>query len=135
MPESIKFVFSGTLKPWVGGKDLILHTIGDIGVDGALYKAMEFSGEVIHELSMADRFSMTNMAIEAGAKNGIFPVDRRTIEYVEESSKSFRRKDQYTIYESDPDATYKNVREYNLKDLESQVAFPHLPENTKNISN
>ncbi len=131
VPESIKFIFSGTLKPWVGGKDLILHTIGDIGVDGALYKAMEFTGEVIHELSMADRFSMANMAIEAGAKSGIIVPDALTEHYVHERVQSNYQIKRVT---SDDDATYSEIKEYNVDQLEPQVACPHSPENVKNVS-
>lgn len=131
VPESIKFIFSGTLKPWVGGKDLILHTIGDIGVDGALYKAMEFTGEVIHELSMADRFSMANMAIEAGAKSGIIVPDVMTEHYVRERVQSNYQINRVT---SDDDATYSEIKEYNVDQLEPQVACPHSPENVKNVS-
>ncbi len=131
VPESIKFIFSGTLKPWVGGKDLILHTIGDIGVDGALYKAMEFTGAVIHELSMADRFSMANMAIEAGAKSGIIVPDVMTEHYVRERVQSNYQINRVT---SDDDATYSEIKEYNVDQLEPQVACPHSPENVKNVS-
>ena len=131
VPESIKFVFSGTLQPWVSGKDLILHTIGDIGVDGALYKAMEFTGEVIHELSMADRFSMANMAIEAGAKSGIIVPDVLTEHYVRERVQS---NCQINRLASDDDAPYTEVKEYNVNQLEPQVACPHSPENVKRVS-
>ncbi|HEY8464589.1 MAG TPA: 3-isopropylmalate dehydratase large subunit [Bacillota bacterium] len=129
VPESIKFIFYGKLPRWVGGKDLILYTIGQIGVDGALYQAMEFTGETIANLSLADRFTMANMAIEAGGKNGIFPVDQKTLEYVKT-----RAKREYTVYQSDPDARYHKVYEWDVSQLEPQVAFPHLPENTKPIS-
>jgi 3-isopropylmalate/(R)-2-methylmalate dehydratase large subunit len=131
VPESIKFIFTGTLKPWVSGKDLILHTIGDIGVDGALYKAMEFSGEVIHELSMADRFSMANMAIEAGAKSGIIVPDVLTEHYVRERVQSNYQTNRLT---SDDDATYTEIKEYSVDQLEPQVACPHSPENVKKVS-
>ena len=134
VPESIKFILKGKLKKWVSGKDIILKIIGDIGVDGARYMSMEFSGDGIRELSMDNRFTIANMAIEAGAKNGIFPVDEKTISYVKEALKSGRRKDDYTIYESDPDANYSKTIEYNLQDIEPQVALPHLPENTKPVS-
>ncbi len=134
VPESLKFVLKGSLRQWVSGKDIILKIIGDIGVDGARYMAMEFSGDGLTNLSMDNRFTIANMAIEAGAKNGIFPVDDKTIEYVKESTKSGRRKDSYKIFESDKDAQYMKVYEYSLNDIEPQVAFPHLPENTKNIS-
>lgn len=130
VPESIKFVFNGDrLNKWVSGKDLILYAIGDIGVDGALYEAMEFTGPAIRNLSMDGRFTMANMAIEAGAKNGIIAPDQTTIDYVES-----RAKRPYKIYESDDDATYARVIEYDVADIEPQVAFPHLPENTKPIS-
>jgi len=134
VPESIKFVLKGSLKDWTSGKDIILKIIGDIGVDGARYKAMEFAGEGIERLSMDSRFTIANMAVEAGAKNGIFPVDSKTIEYIKEATKLKRRKDNYKIYESDPDAVYSKIYEYNLEDIEPQVSFPHLPENAKGIS-
>ncbi len=129
VPESMKFVFYGKLPQWVSGKDLILHTIGDIGVDGARYMSMEFTGEVISGLSMDNRFTMANMAIEAGGKNGIFAVDEKTLEYVKN-----RAKRPYTVYESDPDAKYVEVREYDVTGMEPVVAFPHLPENTRPVS-
>jgi 3-isopropylmalate/(R)-2-methylmalate dehydratase large subunit len=129
VPESIKFVFHGKLPRWVGGKDLILYTIGQIGVDGALYQAMEFTGETISSLSMEGRFTMANMAVEAGGKNGIFHVDEKTLEYVKG-----RTKRNYTIYNSDPDAKYAKVYEWDVSKLEPQIAFPHLPENTKPLS-
>ncbi|KXS43097.1 MAG: 3-isopropylmalate/(R)-2-methylmalate dehydratase large subunit [Candidatus Frackibacter sp. T328-2] len=129
VPETIKFVYTGELNEWVGGKDLILYTIGDIGVDGALYKAMEFSGEVIENLSMDHRFTMSNMAIEAGGKCGLIEPDQTTIDYIED-----RAQREYTLYESDEDAEYEEVIEYDVSEIEPQVAFPHLPENTKGIS-
>lgn len=129
VPESIKFVYTGKLNKWVSGKDLILYTIGKIGVDGALYCSMEFTGEVIESLPMADRFTMCNMAIEAGGKNGIIAPDDITMEYVNQ-----RAKRDYKIYASDPDAKYKEVIEIDCSALEPQVAFPHLPENTKPLS-
>jgi len=129
VPESIRFVYHGTLKKWVDGKDLILHTIGDIGVDGALYKAMEFSGETIDQLPMSGRLTMANMAIEAGAKNGIFEPDQTTEKYLEG-----RARRPYKIFRSDADALYADVREYDVGRIEPQVAFPHLPSNTKAIS-
>ncbi len=130
VPESIKFVYNGEqLNEWVSGKDLILYTIGDIGVDGALYEAMEFTGPAIRNLSMDGRFSMANMAIEAGGKNGIIEADQTTIDYVEA-----RAKRPYKVYKSDEDAKYERVIEYDVADIEPQVAFPHLPENTKGIS-
>jgi 3-isopropylmalate/(R)-2-methylmalate dehydratase large subunit len=134
VPESIRFVLKGTLPRWSSGKDLILKIIGDIGVDGARYRAMEFTGEGVEPLTMDNRFTIANMVIEAGAKNGIFPVDARTIAYVEESTKEARRRDPYRVFESDPDARYVQEYEYRLDQIEPQVAFPHLPENTRGIS-
>lgn len=128
VPPSIKFIYYGKLQPFVGGKDLILYTIGQIGVDGALYAAMEFTGETIAALGMDDRFTMANMAIEAGAKNGIFAVDERTIEYV-----TGRYKKPYTIYSSDPDAEYRQTYQWDVSTLEPQVALPHLPENVRPV--
>ena len=125
VPSAIKVELKGELKPWVSGKDVILHLIGLIGVDGALYRSLEFMGEGVKSLSMDDRFSIANMAIEAGAKNGIFPVDEKTIAYMEEHSTK-----KYTIYESDEDAETITI---DLNTLESTVAFPHLPENTKTV--
>ena len=129
VPPTIKFVYHGKLSQWTGGKDLILHTIGAIGVDGALYSAMEFTGEAVGTLSMDGRFTMANMAIEAGAKAGIFGVDDKTIGYVRP-----RAKHPYKVYESDKDAEYARVVEYDVSRLEPQVAFPHMPSNTKPIS-
>src|SRR3989338_3700574 len=129
VPESMKFIFHGKLNKWVDGKDLILYTIGDIGVDGALYRAMEFCGPAIERLSMDSRLSMCNMAIEAGAKNGIIAPDKTTKAYVDK-----RAERPYKFYASDEDAVYSDVREYDCSKIEPQVAFPHLPENTKNIS-
>ncbi len=129
VPPTIKFVYHGKLKKWVGGKDLILYTIGDIGVDGALYSVMEFSGEAIDSLSMDDRFTMANMAIEAGAKAGIFKVDGKTLKYVKT-----RTHRPFVIYESDGNAQYAKVVEYDVSQIEPQVAFPHLPSNVKPIS-
>jgi 3-isopropylmalate/(R)-2-methylmalate dehydratase large subunit len=129
VPESIKFIFYGKLPRWVGGKDLILHTIGDIGVDGARYMSMEFCGEVIDQLSMDNRFTMANMAIEAGGKNGIFPVDDKTLAYV-----NARAKREYQVYAADADAVYAEVKEYDVSRLEPVVAFPHLPENARPVS-
>jgi 3-isopropylmalate/(R)-2-methylmalate dehydratase large subunit len=129
VPASMKFVFSGKLRPWVGGKDLILYTIGRIGVDGARYKAMEFTGDVIDSLSMADRFSMCNMAIEAGAKVGIVAPDSITEEYV-----SARAKRPYKFYSSDSDAAYEAVHEWDLSNLEPVVALPHSPQNVKQVT-
>jgi len=129
VPETIKFVYYGKLKPWVSGKDLILHTIGDIGVDGANYMAMEFSGEVISKLPMAGRFTMANMAIEAGGKSGIIEPDEITLEYLHR-----RARREFKIYKSDSTAKYKEIKEYNCSQIEPQVAFPHLPSNTRPIS-
>lgn len=129
VPESMKFIYHGKLRPWVGGKDLILYTIGDTGVDGALYRSMEFTGEAIENLSVEGRLTMCNMAIEAGAKNGIVPPDARTKDYVEK-----RAKRPYHFYTSDPDASYVEVREYDVSKIEPQVAFPHLPENSHPVS-
>jgi len=128
VPESMKFVLTGALKPWVSGKDLILYIIGRIGVDGARYRAMEFSGETVGALTMADRLTMANMAIEAGAKNGIFPVDEATRTYVAE--RSDRR---YVADPPDPDAAYRDVLEIDCSAIEPQVAFPHLPSNVRGI--
>lgn len=128
IPSAIKFVLTGKPAKWVSGKDVILHIIGLIGVDGALYKSMEFVGDGIANLTMDDRFAMANMAIEAGAKNGIFPVDDQTVEYMKEhSTKEFK------TYEADEDAEYDEVYTIDLSTLKSTVAFPHLPENTKTI--
>ncbi len=129
VPESIRFIYTGKLPKWIGGKDLILYTIGQIGVDGALYQAMEFTGEAISALSMEGRFTMANMAIEAGGKNGIFAVDDKTIEYVKGRSNR-----EYTVYNSDPDAKYAKTYEWDVSKLEPQIAFPHLPENSKPLS-
>lgn len=128
VPSALKFVLKGKLQKWVSGKDVILHIIGMIGVDGALYKSMEFVGDGIKNLSMDDRFTMANMAIEAGAKNGIFPVDEKTLEYVKVHSTK-----EYTIYEADEDAEYDAVYEIDLSTIRPTVAFPHLPENTRTI--
>ncbi len=129
VPQSIKFVIYGKLKKWVSGKDLILNIIGRIGVDGALYQAMEFTGETISKLPMADRFSMANMVIEAGAKNGIFAPDAITKEYIKN-----RAKRPYKFYASDADAGYSQIIEIDAGKLEPQVAFPHLPSNVKGVS-
>lgn len=128
VPESMKFVFNGRLRKWVSGKDLILRVIGDIGVDGALYRAMEFTGKVIERLSMESRLALCNMAVEAGAKSGIIAPDAITKAYVEK-----RAERAYKFYASDPGAEYCDVREYDCADIEPQVACPHLPENTKNV--
>ncbi|NLZ81953.1 MAG: 3-isopropylmalate dehydratase large subunit [Clostridiales bacterium] len=126
VPSAIKFVLTGRLGKWVSGKDVILHIIGKIGVDGALYKSMEFTGDGIEHLTMDDRFTIANMAIEAGAKNGIFPVDAKTVSYIEDHSVR-----DFVFYEADEDAEYDQVIEINLSELQLTVAFPHLPENTK----
>jgi 3-isopropylmalate/(R)-2-methylmalate dehydratase large subunit len=128
VPEAIKFVLKGSLSTWVSGKDVILHIIGMIGVDGALYKSMEFCGEGLSSLKIDDRFTIANMAIEAGAKNGIFEVDEKTIEYIKEHSNR-----EYSIYKADEDAEYSRVIEINLSSIRPTVAFPHLPENTRTI--
>ena len=130
VPPTIKFVYDGTLSKWVGGKDLILYTIGDIGVDGALYAAMEFSGEAIEELSMDGRFTMANMAIEAGAKAGLFHVDNKTQLYI----KSRAQRDFYLVYEPDIDAEYARVMEYDVSNIEPQVSLPHSPANAVPVS-
>lgn len=129
VPESMKFVYHGTLPPWVGGKDLILYTIGQIGVDGALYMAMEFTGPVIEKMGMDGRFTMANMAIEAGAKNGIIAPDEITRQYVEG-----RAQRPCKFYQSDPDAHYARVYHIDVSNMEPQVAFPHLPENARPVS-
>lgn len=128
VPSAIKFNVTGSFQKWVSGKDVILHIIGMIGVDGALYKSMEFAGEGIKNLSMDDRFTIANMAIEAGAKNGIFPVDEQTVEYIKEHSKR-----EYVSYEADGDAEYDEVYDIDLSSIRPTVAFPHLPENTRTI--
>jgi 3-isopropylmalate/(R)-2-methylmalate dehydratase large subunit len=128
VPPSIKFVFNGSLRPWVGGKDLILYTIGRIGVDGARYKAMEFAGPVIEALPMADRFTMSNMAVEAGAKAGIIAPDAVTEAYVRG-----RAKREYRFYHSDPDAAYETVFNWDVSGLQPQVACPHSPQNVKPV--
>lgn len=129
VPESMRFIIKGKRKPFVYGKDIILYIIGKIGVDGALYRAMEFTGEGIKDLSMDSRFSICNMAIEAGGKNGIIAPDEITLAYVKE-----RAKREFKIFESDKDARYVFEMDVDLKDIEPQVAFPHLPENTKPVS-
>ncbi|HIT88971.1 MAG TPA: 3-isopropylmalate dehydratase large subunit [Candidatus Merdenecus merdavium] len=129
VPSAIKFNMIGKPSKWVSGKDVILHIIGKIGVDGARYKSMEFVGEGIQHLSIDDRFTIANMAIEAGGKNGIFPVDDVALTYIKERSKK-----PYTIYEADVDAEYDEEYTIDLSTLEPTVAFPHLPENTKPIS-
>ncbi|WP_326906710.1 3-isopropylmalate dehydratase large subunit [Sedimentibacter sp. MB31-C6] len=129
VPSAIKINLTGKPNKYVCGKDIILYLIGKIGVDGALYKSLEFTGEGIKELTMDDRFTISNMAIEAGGKNGIFPVDDKTIKYMKEHSTK-----PYTIYEADEDAEYEQVIDIDLNTLKSIVAFPHLPENTRIIN-
>ena len=129
VPPTIKFVFHGWPGKWVGGKDLILYTIGQIGVDGALYSAMEFSGEAIDSLPMSGRFTIANMAIEAGAKAGLFKVDEKTLSYI--NSRATRK---YTVFEPDADASYARVYEWDISKIEPQVAAPHLPSNVKPVS-
>ncbi len=126
VPSAIKFNLTGKLQPHISGKDVILHIIGKIGVDGALYRSMEFCGEGVSELSVTDRLTICNMAIEAGAKNGIFPVDDKTIEYVKAHSDR-----EPVIYTADEDAEYDEVYDIDLSAIRPTVAFPHLPENTK----
>ena len=128
VPSAIKFVLKGKLNKYVSGKDVILHIIGMIGVDGALYKSMEFTGEGVSALTIFDRLTIANMAIEAGAKNGIFPVDEETVKYVKERSDR-----EIVAYEADADAEYDEVYEIDLSTVKSTVAFPHLPENTRTI--
>ena len=128
VPSAIKFVLKGKLNKYVSGKDVILHIIGMIGVDGALYKSMEFVGEGVSALTIFDRLTIANMAIEAGAKNGIFPVDEQTVKYVKERSDR-----EIVAYEADEDAAYDAVYEIDLSTVKSTVAFPHLPENTRTI--
>ncbi len=129
VPSAIKFTLTGSLQKGVSGKDVILHIIGMIGVDGALYRSMEFTGEGLHSLSMDDRLAMANMAIEAGAKNGIFEVDDKTLEYV-----NGRVNREFTVYKADEDAVYDEEYVINLSEIVSTVACPHLPENTKPAS-
>jgi len=128
VPAAIQFYLTGELQPWVSGKDVILHIIGMIGVDGALYKSMEFAGPGVASLSMDDRFTIANMAIEAGAKNGIFPVDEKTEEYMKG-----RVNRPYTAYAADEDAEYEQVIHIDLSKIEPTVSLPHLPSNTKTV--
>ena len=128
VPSAIRFELVGKPAKWVSGKDVILHIIGMIGVDGALYKSMEFTGEGIKHLTMDDRFTICNMAIEAGGKNGIFPVDDLAIQYMKEHSKR-----EFTVYEADADAEYEETYTIDLSQLKPTVSFPHLPENTRTI--
>ncbi len=129
VPSAIQFYLTGQLQPWVSGKDVILHIIGMIGVDGALYKSMEFAGPGVAALSMDDRFTIANMAIEAGAKNGLFPVDDKTIAYMKG-----RVNRPYTVYEADPDAEYEKVIAIDLSEIQPTVSLPHLPSNTKTVA-
>ena len=126
VPSAIQFHLTGKLSPKVSGKDVILHIIGMIGVDGALYQSMEFTGPGVGELSMDDRFTISNMAIEAGGKNGIFPVDEKTLDYEKEHGAA-----EGVIFEADPDAEYEKTYEINLSEIKPTVSFPHLPENAK----
>ncbi|HHY70315.1 MAG TPA: 3-isopropylmalate dehydratase large subunit, partial [Thermoanaerobacterales bacterium] len=128
VPETIKFVYHGKLNPWVTGKDLILHTIGHIGVDGALYKSMEFTGDTLSHLTMDERLTMANMAIEAGGKNGIMEPDDITLEYIKN-----RAKRPYEVFTSDDDAVYSNIIDYNVEKIQPKVALPHLPENVVDV--
>ncbi len=128
VPESILFLYEGKRKPFVTGKDLILFTIGKIGVDGARYCAMEFRGSVISELSLDERFTMANMAVEAGAKNGIMEADSKVLNYVSGRTSHLSR-----VYQSDPDAQWREIIEIDVSSLEPQVAFPHLPSNTHSV--
>lgn len=128
VPSAIKFILKGKPAPFISGKDIILHIIGEIGVDGALYQSMEFTGDGIQYLSMDDRFTISNMAIEAGGKNGIFPVDEKTIEYMKEHSTK-----EYEVFEADADAEYTKTIEIDLTTLRPTVSFPHLPSNTKTV--
>jgi 3-isopropylmalate/(R)-2-methylmalate dehydratase large subunit len=130
IPSALKFVLKNKPAKWVSGKDIILHIIGMIGVDGALYKSMEFVGEGLDYLSIDDRFTMANMAIEAGGKNGIFPVDDKTVEYLKDHATK-----EWTVYEADEDAEYDEVFEIDLSALRPTVSFPHLPDNTRTIDN
>jgi 3-isopropylmalate/(R)-2-methylmalate dehydratase large subunit len=129
VPETMKFIFNGSLQPWVGGKDLILYLIGKIGVDGALYRVIEMEGPAISSLELCDRMSMSNMAIEAGAKAGIIAADGKTEAYIKP-----RARRPYTVHASDPDAVYASVTVFDCADIEPQVAFPHLPENARGVS-
>jgi len=129
VPDQLKFIFNGKLPKWVEAKDLILYTLGQIGVDGARYMSMEFTGPVITQISVEGRLTMANMAIEAGGKNGIFDVDEKTLAYLKRVKAG-----KGTIYRSDPDAEYKEIFEWDVSEIEPQVSFPHLPSNTKPVS-
>ncbi|MFR5788111.1 MAG: 3-isopropylmalate dehydratase large subunit [Christensenellales bacterium] len=126
VPEAVKVVLTGKMKPWVSGKDVILHLIGEIGVDGALYQSLEFTGDGVKEIPMDGRLTIANMAIEAGAKNGIFPVDDVCREYLKG-----RVTREWTAFEADPDAEYSRTVTINLDELDMTVSLPHLPENTR----
>lgn len=128
VPSALRFELKGKLSPYVSGKDVILHIIGMIGVDGALYRSMEFCGEGLHALSVSDRLCISNMAIEAGAKNGIFEVDDQTLDYLKKAGAKEPK-----IYTADPDAEYEKTYVIQLDEIEPTVAFPHLPENTKTV--
>jgi len=128
VPGAIKFILKGKPGKWVSGKDIILHIIGMIGVDGALYQSMEYCGDGVGNLSMDDRFAIANMAIEAGAKNGIFEADGKTLEYVSEHSERIPK-----VFKADADAEYNRVIEIDMGEIKPTVAFPHLPENTRSI--
>lgn len=135
VPETIKFLYKGKLNKWIGGKDLILHTIGKIGVEGANYKVMQFSGPVIDKLGLDDRLTMTNMAIEAGGKTGVIEPDESTLKYLKQvQGKNFKFKGSIKDLKSDTDAKYKEIIEMDVSKLEPQVACPHLPSNTKPVS-
>ncbi len=138
VPETIKFVFKGKLPKWVGGKDFILYTIGDIGVEGARYRAMEFTGDAIRKLSMDDRLSMCNMAIEAGGKSGIIEPDETTFDYIRQVTRSqghkVTSKNKYDWLKSDKDAVYAQIKEYDVSKWEPAVALPHLPSNVRPVS-
>lgn len=129
VPSTIRLEFRGKKQPWVSGKDMILYAVGRLGVDGAIYSALEFTGEAIADLSVAERLTMANMAIEAGAKNGIFVVDAKTESYVHGATDR-----PYTVYQSDPEAEYAQTIVFDMEDIDPQVAFPHLPSNTKPVS-
>lgn len=129
VPEQLKFVYTGKLQKWVEAKDLILYTIGQIGVDGARYMSMEFTGPVIKALSVEGRLTMANMAIEAGGKNGIFEMDAKTEAYLKKVKAG-----KGIVYHSDPDAEYKEVYDWDVSKIEPQISFPHLPSNTKPVS-
>ena len=132
VPQAIKFILTGELQKWVSGKDVILHIIGMIGVDGALYSSMEYTGDGVASLTMDDRFTMANMAIEAGAKNGIFPVDEKTLEYIKTHPAKNMTKNS-KVYEADEDAEYIATYEINLSEIKPTLSFPSIPDNTKTI--